>query len=255
MLEVLELAVHEGTGCEVESQTGLVRLIKEVPDIDTVRLRNKDDSWSCRGEGSASVMGAVGVCRNEDRPLVSIEVDLPDGEVEIMDGEEQVREEGRSFKSDCGAVLLLAVVSETHVLGELGAVVARIHGLDAPVNEDKISFIRDSPEGRRGLVIREEDSAEAKLTGAVLLEEVELHVRLPDVVRDSLQSFLFNRARIPNVDYSILRDRNEVSELAVAGVPLVDVHGRRNEGEVANEVLVRGNNAGLAHVLHLDDCL
>jgi len=60
MLEELELAVHERTSCEVECQRWFVRLVKEVPNIDTISLGDKDNTWSCRGESTACIMSSVG---------------------------------------------------------------------------------------------------------------------------------------------------------------------------------------------------
>ena len=60
MLEELELAVHERTSCEVECQRWFVRLVKEVPNIDTVSLCDKDNTWSCWRESTACIMSSVG---------------------------------------------------------------------------------------------------------------------------------------------------------------------------------------------------
>lgn len=60
VLEVLELTVHERRGSEVERQRRLVRLVKEVPNIDTVRFCDEDYSWTGWRESSACIMGSVG---------------------------------------------------------------------------------------------------------------------------------------------------------------------------------------------------
>lgn len=46
-----------------------------------------------------------------------------------------------------------------------------------------------------------------------------------------------------------------MSVLAITWVPLVHVQGVGDESNIAYEVLVRGNDARLAEMLHLDDIL
>ena len=62
VFEILELAVHEGTGGEIKGQRGLVRLVQEVPDVDTIGLRDEDHTWSSRREGTTGVVGSIGWC-------------------------------------------------------------------------------------------------------------------------------------------------------------------------------------------------
>ena len=56
VLEVLELEVGDRTRSEVQGQAGLVTLVHKVPNVDSVGLRDENDSRSGRAEGTTGVM-------------------------------------------------------------------------------------------------------------------------------------------------------------------------------------------------------
>ena len=141
MFVVLELEVGNGAGREVEGQTWLVRLIKEVPNVDTVGLRNEYDTGTSWRESSTSVVGAVSWSRAEDGVLSILEINLPNSEMEVMNGQEEVGVEWRSFQGKCWSVLLLTVEGTLDVLSDLGAVITSTDCLDGPVDEDEVSLI------------------------------------------------------------------------------------------------------------------
>ena len=79
-------------------------------------------------------MGTVCWGAHEDWTLVTFQINLPNGEVEVMNCQKQVWEEWRSLKGERGSIFLFAVVGETDVLGKLGAIVSRTDRLDTPVD-------------------------------------------------------------------------------------------------------------------------
>ena len=62
MVDLLELEVGDGLRSQVHLDRGLVRLIIEIPDIDTVVLGDKDNAWACGTEGAAGVLRTTSVC-------------------------------------------------------------------------------------------------------------------------------------------------------------------------------------------------
>lgn len=106
MLELLEFEIGDRTGGEVQVQARFVRLIAEVPYVDTVGLRNENYTWSCWGECSTRVVGSEGVGRSEDWVL-EVTRDFPDGKVEVMDCDQEIIVEWRPFKGKHWSVVSL----------------------------------------------------------------------------------------------------------------------------------------------------
>ena len=84
MFEVLEFKEGNGGCCEVQSQTGFIGLINEVPHIDTICLSYEDDSCSCWTESTTGVVGTKSVSRPEDW-IIKVNGVFPNTEMEIMD--------------------------------------------------------------------------------------------------------------------------------------------------------------------------
>jgi hypothetical protein len=106
MLELLEFEIGDGAGCEVQVQAGFVRLVAEVPHVDTVGLGNENYTWSRWGERSTGVVGAEGVRRSEDWVL-EVTRDFPDGKVEVVDCDQEIIVEWRPFKGKHWSVVSL----------------------------------------------------------------------------------------------------------------------------------------------------
>ena len=69
---------------------------------------------------------------------------LPDAEVEVVDSQDQVLEEGGTLKCYNRAVAALALVDLSDILSELGGffgIPCTGRWLDAPVNLDKVTFV------------------------------------------------------------------------------------------------------------------
>lgn len=94
LILLLELEVGDSLRSQVHLDGGLVGLIIEVPDVDAVVLRDEDDTWSGGRESATSVLRASSVSRAEYGLFALKKTDLPNGEVEIVDGEKQVVVEG-----------------------------------------------------------------------------------------------------------------------------------------------------------------
>ena len=91
---MLESHVGDNTRGEVESQTWLVGQIEEVPYVNTIGFGDEDDSWSGWRKCSAGIVGGVvGGATSENGLVVALKVDFPDGEVEVVDGEQKIGEE------------------------------------------------------------------------------------------------------------------------------------------------------------------
>ena len=84
----LELEVSDGLGGQVHLDGGFVGLIVEVPDIDSVVLRDEDHTGAGRRESAAGVLRSTSVGRTENG-LVSVRhAYLPDSEVEVVHGQD-----------------------------------------------------------------------------------------------------------------------------------------------------------------------
>jgi hypothetical protein len=69
---------------------------------------------------------------------------LPDAEVEVVHGQDQVLEEGGTLKCYNRAVAALALVDLSDILSKLGSffgISCTGRWLDAPVNLDKVTFV------------------------------------------------------------------------------------------------------------------
>jgi len=85
---------ESNSGGEADSLTRLIGLISEIPNVDTILLSNEDDSRTCGGESSASVVGGLSVFRSEDglfHVLLRVGINsggrsFPEAEVEVVDG-------------------------------------------------------------------------------------------------------------------------------------------------------------------------
>lgn len=112
---LLELEEGDGRG-EADSLTGLIGLVRKVPNVDAVLLGNEDDSRPGGGEGSAGVVGGFSVFGAEDRLFLIFKRRLPQAEVEVVDGEQHVVVEGRAFQSQAGSVVALSIKVSTDQL-------------------------------------------------------------------------------------------------------------------------------------------
>jgi len=106
VLEILELQVHEWTSCEVEYQTWFIRSIHEIPNVNTIGLRNEDHTWSCWGESTASIVRSCSVHRLEDWLLLCFHANLEQSKVEIVNSQNKVWEEWGSLKCQTRSVFL-----------------------------------------------------------------------------------------------------------------------------------------------------
>lgn len=69
---------------------------------------------------------------------------LPDAEVEVVDGQDQVLEEGGTLKCYDRAVAALALVDLSDIFSKLGSFLSISctgRWLDAPVNLDKVALV------------------------------------------------------------------------------------------------------------------
>ena len=69
---------------------------------------------------------------------------LPDAEVEVVHGQDQILEEGGTLKCYNRAVAALALVDLSDILSKLGSFLSiscTCRWLDAPVNLDKVTFV------------------------------------------------------------------------------------------------------------------
>jgi len=96
---LLELEVGDGLRSEVHLDRRLVRLVIEVPDVNAVVLRDEDNARAGRAERSTSVLRAARVGRPEDGLFTVEQTDLPNSEVEVMDGQQKIVIEGRPLES------------------------------------------------------------------------------------------------------------------------------------------------------------
>lgn len=80
----LELEVRDGLRSQVHRNRGLVRLVIEVPNVDSIVFGNEDNTWACGRESTARVLGTSCVSRSEDGLIAVIHCDLPDCEVEVV---------------------------------------------------------------------------------------------------------------------------------------------------------------------------
>mmetsp|Transcript_47835 Transcript_47835/g.63236 ORF Transcript_47835/g.63236 Transcript_47835/m.63236 type:complete len:294 (-) Transcript_47835:1438-2319(-) len=146
----LELKVGDSLGGQVHLNRWLVRLVIEVPNIDSVVLCDEDDSRSAGGEGTAGVLRAACVGRAEDRLFAVEQADLPNGEMEVVDGQEQIIIEGRPLEGQDGPRVALRLVDALHVLS--GALLITLdHRADAPIDEGELAFVGSGPESGSGL--------------------------------------------------------------------------------------------------------
>ena len=141
MLVVLELQVHEWTCCEVEDETGLVRRVHEVPYINSVCFCDENDTRTGWREGTTCIMSSLGVHRLEDRLLITFKIYLPDSKMEIMNSQEKIWIERRSFKCKARPVFFLTIISEFHVFSNLRRIIRCLNRLHTPINEYKVAFI------------------------------------------------------------------------------------------------------------------
>lgn len=144
MPEVLELEIGDGARREVQSQRRLVALVDEVPHVDSIRLRDEDNAWSSRREGTTSVVRTESVRRTENRVVeIVTQGGLPNAEVEVVHGQDQVFKEGRSLKCDDRTIAALAFIYLADVLSKLCCIfTSTSRWLDTPVNLNKVTFIR-----------------------------------------------------------------------------------------------------------------
>lgn len=155
----LELTEHKRTRCEVEGQTWFVGLVEEVPNVDSVRLGNENNSRTRRREGSASIMSSKSGSRYENRFIVFFKVYFPNSKLEIVDSEKQIGVERRPLKSKGWSVLFHEIKGLFHVLCYLWSVIVCCWWLHTPVNKNQRSFIRDCPELWQYQVFLEKNSA------------------------------------------------------------------------------------------------
>lgn len=87
LLQVLE-GHHHGTSGEVERQTWLVRLVQEVPNVESSCLSDEDDTRTSRGKGATSVVGAESQRRPEDGLFGVLKRHFPQGEMEVMNSQD-----------------------------------------------------------------------------------------------------------------------------------------------------------------------
>ncbi len=85
MLVLLEFDVHDRRSDVSNLHRWFVRLVQEVPNVNSVSFGDVNDTRSSWAETAAGVLGILGVRRSEDRFVVTLKGSLPDGKVEIMD--------------------------------------------------------------------------------------------------------------------------------------------------------------------------
>jgi len=167
---LLELEESNGRG-EADSLTGLIGLVRKVPNVDTVLLGNEDHSRSGGRERSAGVVGGLSVFRAEDRLFLIFKRCLPQAEVEVVDGEEHVIVEGGAFESQAGSVIALSIKVSTDELVFSLVFVSCLSGSRglglSPVDPDEVSLIRASIESGGGLLGVEQNSAQAEVAGTI----------------------------------------------------------------------------------------
>jgi hypothetical protein len=171
----LEFEESNGGG-KAQSLRGLIGLIREIPNVDTILLSNEDDTRPGGGESSTGVVGGLGVFRSEDGLFHFLERSLPEAEVEVVDGEEHIIIEGRAFESQARSIITLGIEVSAYKL-VFGLVLisglSRSRGFSlCPVNVDKVTFIRASKESMGGLMGVEENSAEAEVTRTILSSQL-----------------------------------------------------------------------------------
>jgi len=162
---------ESNSSSKVESLTRLIGLICEIPNINTILLSNEDNSRTCRGEGSASVVGRFSVFRSEDRFFHILDRSLPEAEVEVVDGKDHVIVERRAFESQTRSIITLCIeVSADKLVFSLVLIssLSRSRSFSlSPVDIDQITFIRASEESRSCLVGVKQNSAQAKVTRTI----------------------------------------------------------------------------------------
>jgi len=166
----LEFEESNGGG-KAQGLRGLIGLIREIPNVDTILLSNEDDTRSGGGESSTGVVGGLGVFRSEDRLFHFLNRSFPEAEVEVVDCEEHIIIEGRAFESQTRSIITLSIeVSADQLIFSFvlisGLSRSRSFSL-SPVNEDKVTFIRASKESRSGLMGVEKNSTEAKVARTI----------------------------------------------------------------------------------------
>ena len=182
-------------------------LVNEVPDVNPISLSNEDNSWPGWGESSTGVMSSDGGGGSEDRVFVSL-AHLPDGEVEIMDGEEELRVEWRSLELKTVSVVPLRWVVLSDVLWLnfllLSSLPFTAWWSDCPVNKADVSFVsRCVNKGAVTLVI-EEETSDSHLSCSINSEQLDLEARLNHPVLDSQSLVSGHRSGIPEDDLSVL---------------------------------------------------
>ena len=180
---------------------------------------------------------------DKDGLFVAIEINFPNGEVEIVNGQEKVWEEWRSIEGQSWSTLLHAVVGELDILSKLGLIISSTDWLNAPIDEDKITLIRGSPECWGSLIGLKQDSAETEFSGTILLEKVKFEIWLPNVLWSNFQSLLVDRSGIPKVDDAVLRNGDKVSTFTLGRISFININRWWNESNITNEVFVRGDDA------------
>ena len=254
---LLELEVGDSLRSQVHLDGGLVGLVVEVPDVDAVVLRDEDDTRSGRGESAAGVLRATGVSRAEDRLLTLKKTDLPDGEVEIVNRQQQIVVEGRALESQNWARVTLRLVDALDVLSRT-LLFSLLNGSDAPVNERKLALVTGGPERRSGLIRLEQNTRQAELTA---LSTVKLNCQEGSPRNwlasrgQTLQLIDLNAASVPNVDCSIFGAGNEVVRFALIRHLAVNLYRSWHELEIGNVVLVRLIDVRHDELLHLDSLL
>lgn len=123
-------------------------------------------------------------------------------------------------------------------------------GLYAPVYLNQIAFIRGSKEGGSCLLRREQKSSETHFSRTIVSEQIDDEVRTPCGIRSLLKHVFGSVSCVPNADGAILRARDEVSHLALARVPPVDIEVWWHKLDIVNVHLVRTMNRTCHQVLH-----
>ena len=177
MLEVLELEISDGAGGEGEGEGGLVALVKEVPDVDTIRFGDEDDSGSGGGERSAGVVGAESVGRFENGEFKFLHRRFPHAKVEIVHCDQQIVVEWRPVQSQHRAVVSLPVIRELDIFHEFLLVIVSVRvssGSNGPIDVEEVSFVRGSPEGGSVLRLGEENPGETEISTSILSNQLDL---------------------------------------------------------------------------------
>lgn len=94
---LLEFEEGDGSG-EADRLTRLIRLVSEIPNVNTILLGNEYHTRTGGRESSTSVVGVLSVFRSENRFFHFFKRSFPEAEMEVVDSQEHIIVEGRAFK-------------------------------------------------------------------------------------------------------------------------------------------------------------